>query len=198
MSPFRSRNGGSRTTTAALIPADRVDAISSIPVVIRSDPEVQPPGRHASREIFIRTSIGLMTTFVNLNDQEFVTTPVEMWNEVFTAWAAIHGRVDPDSSEQLDEYTQFLRASIWHLKELRDGARGDSLNEQRRKHSERILTGIFTHVAQTIDLAERRAAGGKMPRGKESAVLGREELVRLLDDDVALLDEAVRRQRKTS
>jgi hypothetical protein len=137
-----------------------------------------------------------MTTFVSLNDHDFVNTPIAMWDEVFTAWAAIHGRVDPESSEQLDEYAEFLRASIWHLKELRDGAPGDALNERRRRHAERILTGIFAHVAETIELAERRAAGGKMPRGKESAVLGREELVRLLDDDAALLDEAVRRQQK--
>ncbi len=120
-----------------------------------------------------------------------------MWHEAFTSWAAIHGRADSDSAEQVKEYAEFLKASIWHLKQLRDGARGDSLNERRRKHAERILTGIFDRVAESVSFAERRAAGGKMPRGKESAVLGRDELVRLLDDDAALLDEAIKRQHKS-
>ncbi len=146
----------------------------------------------------MRSSIDLMTIFVSLNNHDFVNTPIAMWDEVFTAWAAIHGRVDPESSEQLDEYAEFLRASIWHLKELRDGARGDSLNERRRTHAERILTGIFDRVAESVGFAERRAAGGKMPRGKETAVLGREELLRLLDDNAVLLDEAVKRLPKAS
>ena len=145
----------------------------------------------------MRSYIDLMTIFVSLNDHELVTTPVEMWHEVFTAWAAIHGRADRDSTAQLDQYTEFLRASIWHLKELRDGARGDSLNERRRTHAERILTGIFDRVAESVGFAERRAAGGKMPRGKETAVLGREELLRLLDDNAVLLDDAVKRLHKT-
>jgi hypothetical protein len=34
-----------------------------------------------------------------------------------------------------------------------------------------------------------------MPRGNEAAVLARAELVRLLDDDTALLDEAIKRER---
>jgi hypothetical protein len=143
----------------------------------------------------MRSSIDLMTIFVSLNDHEFVITPVEMWHEVFTAWAAIHGRVDRDSTQQLEEYTEFLRASIWHLKELRDAARGDSLND-RRTHAERILTGIFDRVAESVGFAERRAAGGKMPRGRETAVLGREELLRLLDDNAVLLDDAVKRLHK--
>ncbi|HET6327369.1 MAG TPA: hypothetical protein VFG04_21990 [Planctomycetaceae bacterium] len=143
----------------------------------------------------MRSSIDLMTIFVSLNDHEFVITPVEMWHEVFIAWAAIHGRVDRDSTQQLEEYTEFLRASIWHLKELRDAARGDSLND-RRTHAERILTGIFDRVAESVGFAERRAAGGKMPRGRETAVLGREELLRLLDDNAVLLDDAVKRLHK--
>jgi hypothetical protein len=135
-----------------------------------------------------------MTIFVALNKHELATTAVEMWSEVFTAWAAMHGRVDEESSEQLGEYEEFLRASIWHLKQLRNTPRNELSGAREAKRAESILTGIFDHVAQSIAFAERKIAGGKMPRGKESAVLGRDELVRLLDDDVALLDEAIKRQ----
>jgi hypothetical protein len=137
-----------------------------------------------------------MTIFVTLNDHELLTTSVEMWSEVFTAWAAVHGRVDAESAAQLREYDEFLRASIWHLKQLRDARAGESANEGQKRHAESILTGIFAHVAELVAFAERKIAGGKMPRGAESAVLGREELVRLLDDDVALLDHAIRRRQR--
>jgi hypothetical protein len=137
-----------------------------------------------------------MTIFVALNNHELTSTSIEMWSEVFAAWAAVYGRVDEGSSEQLSEYEQFLRASIWHLKQLRDAPRGELAAVREGKRAEAILTGIFGHVARTIAFAERRAAGGKMPRGKESAVLGRDALVRLLDDDVALLDEAIKSQLK--
>jgi hypothetical protein len=142
----------------------------------------------------MRASIELVTIFVSLIKHELPTTSVEMWSEVFTAWAAVHGRVDDESAEQLGEYEEFLRASIWHLKQLRDAPRAELSDEQQGKRAESMLTGIFSHVARSIAFAERRSAGGKMPRGKESAVLGRDELVRLLDDDVALLDEAIKRQ----
>jgi hypothetical protein len=144
----------------------------------------------------IRTSIDLMTIFASLKDHELLTTSVEMWSEVFTAWAAMHGRVDAESAQQLGEYEEFLRASIWHLKQLRDAHGTESANEGQKRHAETVLTGIFAHVAQSIAFAERKIAGGKMPGGAESAVLGREELVRLLDDDVALLDQARRRHRE--
>jgi hypothetical protein len=137
-----------------------------------------------------------MTIFVALNKHELASTSVEMWSEVFSAWAAAHGRLDDESAEQLNEYEEFLRASIWHLKQLRDLPRDELLAAREGKRAEGILSGIFNHVARTIALAERRAAGGKMPRGKESAVLGRDALVRLLDDDVALLDEAIKSQQK--
>ena len=63
--------------------------------------------------------------------------------------------------------------------------------QQRR--AERILTGIFDHVAQSVAFAERKIAAGKMPRARESAVLGSEDLLRLLDDHKDLLDEAIKR-----
>jgi hypothetical protein len=119
-----------------------------------------------------------------------------MWSEVFTAWAAVHGRVDAESAGQLGQYEEFLRASIWHLKQLRDAAAGESANEGEKRHAETILTGIFAQVAESIAFAERKIADGKMPRRAESAVLGREELVRLLDDDVGLLDQAIQRRQR--
>jgi hypothetical protein len=136
-----------------------------------------------------------MTIFVGLNDHEFRTAPIEMWCEVFSAWSAAHGRVDDESSEQLLAYEEFLRASIWHLKQLRDSPRDELSDRRKAVHAEAILAGLFGHVARLIAFAERKVAGGKMPRGKESAVLGRAELVRLLDDDTALLDEAIERER---
>ncbi len=136
-----------------------------------------------------------MTIFVGLNEHEFRMAPIDMWSEVFTAWCAAHGRVDEESTEQLHAYEQFLRASIWHLKQLRDQPRDELSDRRRALHAEAILTGLFAYVARSIAFAERKIAGGKMPRGKESAVLGRAELVRLLDDDSGLLDEALRRLR---
>ncbi len=144
----------------------------------------------------MRASIDFMTIFVALNEHELTTTAVEMWSEVFTAWAALHGRIDEESAEQLGEYEQFLRASIWHLKQVRDAPRGEPAQAREAKHAEAILAGIFRHVARSLAFAERKIAGGKMPRGRESALLGRENLVRLLDDDAALLDEAIQRERK--
>ncbi len=141
----------------------------------------------------MRTSNDLMTVFVNLNDHELVTTSVEMWSEVFTAWAGRHGRTDEESAEQLGEYEEFLSASVWHLKQLRDASPGDSSGAPARRRAERILTGIFDRVAQSISFAERKIAGGKMPRAKESAVLGRDRLLQLLDDDKGLLDAAIKR-----
>jgi hypothetical protein len=117
-----------------------------------------------------------------------------MWSEVFTAWAALHGRTDEDSAQQLGEYEEFLRASIWHLKQIKAEPRGELAAAREGKRAEAILTGIFSHVAHSVALAERKIADGKMPRGKDSAVLGRDKLVRLLDDDVALLDEAIARE----
>ena len=70
-----------------------------------------------------------MTIFVNLNDHELLTTSVEMWIEVFTGWAARHGRVDEETAEQLGGYEEFLRASIWHLKQLRDASPSESSAE---------------------------------------------------------------------
>jgi hypothetical protein len=144
----------------------------------------------------MRTSLELMTVFVGLIDNEFRAAPIEMWNETFTAWAAVHGRTDEESAEQVAEYENFLRACIWHLKELRDAARQELADERTGNHAESVLTGIFSHVARLIAFAEHKVAGGKMPRGKESAVLGRDALLRLLDNDVALLDEAVQRERE--
>jgi hypothetical protein len=147
------------------------------------------------RRVLIHSTLDLMTIFVGLNDHEFRTAPIEMWSEVFTAWSAAHGRVDEESSEQLHAYEEFLRASIWHLKQRRDTPRDELSDRRRAVHAETILTGLFSHVARLIAFAERKVAGGKMPRGTESAVLGRAELVRLLDDDTALLDEAINRLR---
>jgi hypothetical protein len=141
----------------------------------------------------IHSTLDLMTIFVDLNEHEFRTAPIEMWSEVFTAWSAAHGRVDEDSTEQLHAYEEFLRASIWHLKQLRDRPRDELLDRRRAVHAETVLAGLFAHVARLIAFAERKVAGGKMPRGKETAVLGRAELLRLLDDDTALLDEAIKR-----
>jgi hypothetical protein len=118
-----------------------------------------------------------------------------MWAEVFTAWSLAHGRADDESTEQQLAYEEFLRASIWHLKQLRNGQRDELSDQRRAEHAERILMGIFAHVARSIAFAERKVAGGKMPRGKEAAVLGRADLVRLLDDEVGLLDEAIKQQR---
>jgi hypothetical protein len=143
----------------------------------------------------MRASIDLMTIFVTLNEHELLTTLVEMWSEVFAAWSAVHGRVDNESADQLGEYEEFLRASIWHLKQLRDAPPGELLDVRQGERAERILTGIFDDVARSIAFAERKVAGGKMPRRKESAVLGREELARLLNDDLAMLDSAIERQR---
>ena len=137
-----------------------------------------------------------MTIFVAVNQHELTTTAIEMWSEVFTAWAALHGRIDEESAEQLGEYEEFLRASIWHLKQVKGAPRDDLARAREGKRAEAILTGIFSHVARALTFAERKVAGGKMPRGVESAVLGRENLVRLLDDDVALLDEAIQREHK--
>jgi len=134
-----------------------------------------------------------MSILVSLNDHAFHIAPVEMWHEVFTDWAALYGRVDEESADQLAEYEEFLRASIRHLKQLRDASLRRSSDERERRNAEIILMGIFGHVARSIAFAERKIAGGKMPRGNETAVLGREELVRVLDDDVALLDEAIKR-----
>jgi hypothetical protein len=120
-----------------------------------------------------------------------------MWSEVFTAWAALHGRTDGDSAQQLGEYEEFLRASIWHLKQVKAEPRGELAAAREGKRAEGILTGIFSHVAHLVALAERKIADGKMPHGKDSAVLGRDKLVRLLDDDVALLDEAIAREHAT-
>jgi hypothetical protein len=147
------------------------------------------------RRVPIHSTLDLMTIFVGLTDHEFQTAPIEMWCEVFTAWSAAHGRADDESSEQLRAYEEFLRASIWHLKQLRDSPRDELSDRRRAVHAETILTGLFAHVARLIAFAERKVAGGKMPRRKESAVLGRAELVRLLDDDTALLDEAIKRER---
>ncbi len=135
-----------------------------------------------------------MKIFVGLKEHELIATAVEMWSEVFTAWAGLHGRTDDDSAQQLVEYEEFLRASIWHLKQVRAEPRGDLAAAREGKRAEAILTGIFKHVAHSVALAERKIADGKMPRGKDSAVLGRDKLVRLLDDDVALLDEAIARE----
>jgi hypothetical protein len=144
----------------------------------------------------MRTGLELMTVFVGLIDNEFRAAPIEMWSETFTSWAAVHGRTDDESAEQVAEYEKFLRASIWHLKERRDAPRPDLAGERTGNHAESVLTGIFSHVARLIAFAEHKVAGGKMPRGKESAVLGRETLLRLLDNDVALLDEAVQHERE--
>jgi len=138
-----------------------------------------------------------MTIFVALNEHEMTTTAVEMWSEVFTAWAALHGRIDEDSAEQLGEYEQFLRASIWHLKQVRDAPRDEVARAQKGKRADAMLTGIFDRVAGALSFAERKVAGGKMPRGMETAVLQREKLVQLLDDDAVLLDEALKREHKT-
>ena len=146
----------------------------------------------------MRASIDLMTIFVTLNEHELLTTLVEMWSEVFAAWSAVHGRVDNESTDQLGEYEEFLRASIWHLKQLRDALPGELSDVRQGNRAELILTGIFDHVARSIAFAERKVAGGKMPRGKESAVLGRDELARLLNDDLAMLDSAIERQRRES
>jgi hypothetical protein len=144
----------------------------------------------------IRASIDFMTIFVALNEHELTTTAVEMWSEVFIAWAALHGRIDEESAEQLGEYEEFLRASIWHLKQVRDAPRDDREQAREGKRVEAILTGIFGRVAGALAFAERKIAGGKMPSGMETAVLEREKLVRLLDDDAALLDEALKREHK--
>jgi hypothetical protein len=144
----------------------------------------------------MRTGLELMTVFVGLIDNEFRAAPIEMWSETFTAWASAHGRTDEESTEQVAEYEQFLRASIWHLKERRDAARPELADERTGNHAGSVLTGIFSHVARLIVFAEHKVAGGKMPRDKEAAVLGREELLPLLDNDVALLDEAVQRERE--
>ena len=135
-----------------------------------------------------------MTIFVSLNEHELTATAVEMWSEVFMAWAALHGRIDDESAEQLGEYEEFLRASIWHLKQVRDAPREEQAAAKTGKRAEAILTGIFRHAARSVVFAERKIAGGKMPRGRESAVLGRDKLVQLLDDDAALLDEAIQRE----
>ena len=152
--------------------------------------------RKPQRRVRLRATIELMTTFMALNKYELLATSVEMWSEVFAAWAAIHGRVDEESHEQVGEYEEFLRASIWHLKQRRDTPLTELADAREGKRAETILTGIFGRVAQSISFAERKAAGGKMLRLGESAVLGRDELVRLLDDDVVLLDEAIKRVNK--
>jgi hypothetical protein len=144
----------------------------------------------------MRASIDFMTIFVSLNEHELTATAVEMWNEVFTAWAALHGRIDEESAQQLGEYEEFLRASIWHLKQVRDAPREELAAAKEAKRAEAILTGIFRQAARSVAFAERKIADGKMPRGRESAVLGREKLVQLLDDDAALLDEAIQREHK--
>jgi hypothetical protein len=138
-----------------------------------------------------------MTIFVALNQHELTTTAVEMWSEVFTAWAALHGRIDEESADQLGECEEFLRASIWHLKQVRDAPRDELTAAREGKRAEKILSGIFGYVARSVAFAEGKIAGGKMPRERESAVLEREKLVRLLDDDVALLDEAIKRGHKS-
>jgi hypothetical protein len=135
-----------------------------------------------------------MQIFVSLKEHELTTTAVEMWSEVFTAWAALHGRTDEESAQQLGEYEEFLRASIWHLKQVKVEPRGELAAAREGRRAEAILTGIFSHVAHSVALAERKIADGKMPRGRDAAVLGRDKLVRLLDDDVALLDEAIERE----
>lgn len=142
----------------------------------------------------MRRNIDLMTIFVSLREYEFRAALIAMWSEAFTAWASLHGRPDDESSEQLAEYENFLRGSIWHLKQLRDAPRQNKSDERASKHAENVLTGIFAHVARLIAFAEQKIAGGKMPRGQESAVLGREALVSLLDNDFTLLDEAIKRR----
>ena len=80
----------------------------------------------------MRTSLELMTVFVGLIDDEFRAAPIEMWSEAFTSWAAVHGRTDEESTEQVADYEKFLRASIWHLKERRDASRRDLADERLR------------------------------------------------------------------
>jgi hypothetical protein len=131
--------------------------------------------------------------FVNLIDQSFQRAPLEMWGEVFTDWAALHGRVDEESTDQLGQYEDFLRASLGHLKQFKDTDSGGSSSTQEQNRTERILSGIFDYVARSIAFAERKIAGGKMPRRNESAVLGRDDLVHLLGDDTASLEAAIQR-----
>ena len=119
-----------------------------------------------------------------------------MWKETFTAWAAVQGRPDDESYRQSDEYEKFLRTSVGRLKQLRDAPRDELSDERKGNLAESILEGIFGHVARLVAFAEQKIADGKMPRRNESAVLGRDALLRLLDDDVALLDEAIKRERE--
>jgi hypothetical protein len=134
--------------------------------------------------------------FGGLTDNEFRAAPIEMWKESFSEWAAVHGRPDDESIRQSDELEEFLRASVGRLKQLRDAPRSELSDKRKGSHAESILEGIFGHVARLVAFAEQKIAGGKMPRRNESAVLGRDALVRLLDDDVVLLDEAIKRENR--
>lgn len=143
----------------------------------------------------MRTSSELMTLFVGLLDHEFRAAPVELWNETFTSWASVHRRSDDESTGQLAEYETFLRASVWYLKQLSKAPPRESLGYRAGGEAEIVLQEIFAHVARRIAFAEHKVLGGKMPRDEESAVLRREALLQLLDDDDAkMLDEAIRRE----
>ena len=137
-----------------------------------------------------------MTLFTGLIERSFHAAPVAMWSEVFSAWASLRGRFDDESTEQLAEYDAFLRGSVVHLKRLRDATAAKFADHQAAAAAEIVLQKTFGHVARLIANAEEKVATGKLPGGKESAVLDRQILVELLGDEgSALLDEAIARER---
>ena len=155
------------------------------------------PCRYETWQHHMRTCSELMALFAGLVDNEFHTTPVKMWSEVFSSWASLHRRADDESKEQLAEYAAFLRASVVHLKELRDRAAAEILSDATANPAETVLQNIFGHVARLVGFAERKIATGKLPRNEELAVLQPEVLRQLLGDvGGVLLKEAVERERR--
>jgi hypothetical protein len=152
---------------------------------------------YQTRRTRMRTCSELMTLFVGLVDNEFHTAPVKMWSEVFSSWASLHRRPDDESREQLAEYAAFLRASVAHVKQLRDRAAAEMASDAKANPAEIVLQNIFGHVARLVGFAERKIAAGKLPRNEESAVLHPEVLMQLLEDvGGVLLKEAVERDRR--
>src|SRR5688500_6776777 len=112
----------------------------------------------------MRTCSELMTLFVGLVDKNSTRRPSKCGVKCFMSWASLHRRPDEQSKEQLVEYAAFLRASLVHLKELRDRATAEIVSDAAASPAEMVLQNIFGHVARLVGFAERKIATDKLPR----------------------------------
>ena len=85
-----------------------------------------------------------------------------MWSEVFTAWAALHGRTDEDSAQQVGEYEDSSALDL-ASEQVKAEPRGELAAARDGRCAEAILTGILAHVAHSVALASARLPTGKCP-----------------------------------